>query len=172
MPAKPLPFISFYFPESGLFNGLRSIEMKKLSHVSGYVRNVSTAFSISFLPRRRGQGGSNPPNMKDVTQISDLRNSSSSEKSLSAEITVVYRSIQTGYVNAYRLRSNRDRRPFGSRSRPREGGHPNARFGATRNGRKPRLSCPRKRASSNVLMTLWIPACAGMTTAAIRSQSS
>jgi hypothetical protein len=46
-----LAFTSVYFFESGLFNGLRPIQIKYLGAVSGCVRTVSSLPSVSIPPR-------------------------------------------------------------------------------------------------------------------------
>jgi hypothetical protein len=43
------PFISFYFHESRFFNGLRPIEIKKPTLVSGCVQNVSAGLSLLIV---------------------------------------------------------------------------------------------------------------------------
>jgi hypothetical protein len=48
-----LPFISFYFPELGLFNGLRAKKIKKFHCLSGLALKLwSWTFQTATAPRR------------------------------------------------------------------------------------------------------------------------
>jgi hypothetical protein len=57
MKAKLLSFAFFYFSESGLFNGLRTIQIKKSLPVSHCVQNATIAF-LSCLPAAGKSAGS------------------------------------------------------------------------------------------------------------------
>jgi hypothetical protein len=49
MKAESLLFVFIYFSESGLFNGLQPIQIKKSFPASGAVRNVSNACLVLTL---------------------------------------------------------------------------------------------------------------------------
>jgi hypothetical protein len=70
MKAKLLSFAFFYFCESGLFNGLRPIQIKKSFPVSHCASNVTTR-SLSPVSSRRGERhGVNPAMGRHIIQIS------------------------------------------------------------------------------------------------------
>jgi hypothetical protein len=53
MKAKSLSFAFIYFSESGLFNGLRAIQIRKLSASASRPGHVGNAYLYALLLRRR-----------------------------------------------------------------------------------------------------------------------
>jgi hypothetical protein len=73
MKAKSLSFAFIYFSESGLFKGLRAIQIKKSGHVPGFVQNVSSAIPHPFLLGAVGQAACLIPELeKSIARISAL----------------------------------------------------------------------------------------------------